>query len=126
MCLDKIDEKIKTYKDDIGYKIVCRETKNTYTSIYYNAQFRMGKTSFIKKPRHAVTWHGHSYPAGYHVFKNLEDAVRERGNVGVVLKVKYSRVIATGTEDCMKKLNLYPITVPVIVAMSLKVLEEVV
>ena len=110
MCLNKL-EKFKT--TGVGWKVVSITEKkyvpplqfysmDSYKKRGWNIDTRNCKLSFYDNDKKESVF----YPTGYHIFVNKRDAKRfmvkdcsEIDHKEIVKKVKYKKVVATGTQS---------------------------
>ena len=101
MCLEKVD-KITKKGTGIGYKVFARDgvggikpTDSEITRYKLNRWYKDKRTLPIKT-------RGNHYPTGYHIFVNKEDALILNNEIRTARRVKYSDVVASGTQDTTK------------------------
>lgn len=104
MCLDCIDCNIEPH--DEGFKILQRLTSGVFTPIYFpqtKYTFRkwfdaktFNKDNEIKIIKASD---GEPYPAGFHYYFNLEDAISQAARNRIIAQIKIKNILATGSQD---------------------------
>lgn len=104
MCLDCIDCNIEPH--DEGFKILQRLTSGIFTPIYFpKTQYTFRKwfdaKTFDKDNEIKIikTSDGKPYPAGFHYYLNLEDAISHAARNRIVARIKIKNILVTGLQD---------------------------
>ena len=103
MCLSYVDE--KPIKHQYGYKIFKYEYQY-FTNIYqYNStKYKLGETYIAEQEAFyskltEYNVNGRSYLAGFHYYRYFKNAMKLRKIGQVVVKIKVSKILATGINE---------------------------
>lgn len=127
MCLAVVTHRLT----GIGYKVFFLTKQNQLIGARYTLGSSYRKNIWIHDTNDSILREGLiNYPAGFHIYEKLEDA-RKQKNGGysvkyVIHKVKYKNVVCVGTQDpTFRTYNNSAEQAPVIIAKSMRILEEV-
>lgn len=124
MCLNTVSyKKIPNWK--IGYKVYKKMDGKLITPCR-NIKHSLKKTYIDKNNYHLVSANGRSYLTGYHIFRKLKDAQFYCDEINeIVVKIRFSDIVAHGTQKFMRWYRRRRRKLFVIVARKITLLEIV-
>lgn len=106
MCLTHVDPNIRPH--DEGFKILRRLKSGIFTpTVFYETQYIFRKWFDAKtfynngnnKIKIVETIDGESYPAGFHYYLNLKDAISNATTDEIIARIKIKNILVTGLQD---------------------------
>lgn len=116
MCLASVDAVTQHKKKRVGYKVMERHG-DTFDGRYHGMETMVIGREYTSYGRRMISSRHVEYKSGYHIYLSKAFAmgfVRSMG--GVVVKVKFRKVVASGMEEG---------TIPTIIAKHMTILEEI-
>lgn len=104
MCIEYLDNVIKQHNE--GFKIIRRLESGVFTpNIQTGARFTFRKWFDAKnfsennQIQTIVSSDGKRYPAGFHYYLNIEDAISHTSRDETIARVKIKNILVTGSQD---------------------------